>query len=235
LYGYDQGAGHSLSQALMRRIAQEGIGSEVGRDLNLNQAGTLSATTREKLDGWLPSPAEAELAKQREVVEWSRKDEAFDSKFRFGRKSLNEQKGVLPQLVEVSNLAIKYSTQDFMFHDGLRLPKEQEVMVARGASKTLKSKHLKQASGFGEAMDLVPVVGTLPKWDWDLIYPIVMAVDRAATELGYADSIVWGGAWDRRLADFGGDLTTYAAEVLAYTKRHAGKDFIDGPHFEWRG
>lgn len=231
LLSYEKNGCDSLSHALLDKINREGVGHEGGVDPNPNQSSDINA----KVSDFIHAPAEKELARQREVAEWAINQKDFDSSFRFGRKSLAEQKGVLPQLVEVANLALRYSTQDFSFFDGLRLPREQEILVARGASKTLKSKHLKQPSGFGEAMDLVPVVDTLPKWDWDLIYPVVMAVDRAATELGYADSIVWGGAWDRRLVDFGGDLTSYAEEVLAYTKRHAGKDFIDGPHFEWRG
>jgi len=57
-------------------------------------------------------------------------------------------------------------------------------------------------------------------------------MDQAATELGIAHLITWGGAWDRKLSDFGGNERAYQAEVEAYKIRHPGKDFIDGPHFE---
>lgn len=156
-----------------------------------------------------------------------------DSGFVFGRKSKAELEGVKPELVAVAGLALKYSTQDFMIYDGLRTIEEQKSYVAKGTSKTMKSKHLKQADGFSHAFDAVPVVKALPKWDWKLIFPIVAAVDRAATELGYADKIRWGGAWDRTLADFGGKLEDYERETQLYAQRNPGKDFLDGPHFEW--
>src|SRR3546814_9290907 len=60
-------------------------------------------------------------------------------------------------------------------------------------------------------------------------------MDQAATELGLASKIRWGGAWDRVLSDFGGSIDSYREECEAYAKRHPGKDFLDGPHFEWVG
>lgn len=159
----------------------------------------------------------------------------IDSGFRFGAKSKAELVGVLPVMVDVADLALRLSTQDFMIFDGLRTPEEQKRLVAKGMSKTLNSKHLKQKDGYSHAFDAVPVVGSIPKWDWKLIFPVVFAVDQAATALGVADKIRWGGAWDRTLADFGGDANAYEREVRLYCDRHPGKDFIDGPHFEWIG
>lgn len=158
-----------------------------------------------------------------------------DSGFRFGSKSRTELNGVLPIMVRVAELALRYSTQDFMIFDGLRTPEEQKKLVARGVSKTLNSKHLMQWDGYSHAFDAVPVVGTIPKWDWELSYPVAFAVDQAATELGVANKIRWGGAWDRTLADFGGRVDAYERVVREYCERHPGKDFIDGPHFEWIG
>jgi peptidoglycan L-alanyl-D-glutamate endopeptidase CwlK len=59
-------------------------------------------------------------------------------------------------------------------------------------------------------------------------------MDLAATELGYANRIIWGGAWDKTLAQYGGDASKYAEEVANYRRRNPGPDFIDGPHFEWK-
>lgn len=155
------------------------------------------------------------------------------SKFVFGRKSEAELVGVKPELVEVARLALRCSVQDFMVFDGLRTIEEQKSYLAAGTTKTLQSKHLPQKDGKGWAIDLVPVVKGIPKWDWQLIYPVVFAVDLAATHLGYERNIRWGGAWDRTLADFGGRLSDYQEECAAYAQRHQGKDFLDGPHFEW--
>lgn len=221
-----------LSPALTKKIAREGVAFEGGWnpiDMLPPQEGVMRH--RDAMDSVV---RHGEDTLGTGLIRNAQTDSHYDSGFKFGRKSIANQKGVLPQLIQVADLALRYSTQDFSFFDGLRLIEEQRLLVAKGMSKTMKSKHLKQLSGFAEAMDLVPVVGTRPVWDWQLIYPIVCAVDKAATELGFADNMVWGGAWDRRLSDFGGDLSLYEAEVLAYRKRHEGKDFIDGPHFEWR-
>lgn len=149
------------------------------------------------------------------------------SGFKFGATSEKELIGVKAELVACTRRALELSTQDFMVFDGIRSIEEQRRHVANGASKTMKSKHLD-----GLAVDLVPYVDK-PTWDWKLIYPIAYAMDQAATELGIAGNIRWGGAWDRTLADFGGSLEMYKRECELYAIRHEGKDFLDGPHFEW--
>lgn len=150
-----------------------------------------------------------------------------DSGFKFGPSSERELVGVNPDLVRVTRLALRYSLQDFTVYDGLRTVKEQEEHVRRGTSRTMQSKHLQ-----GLAVDLVPWINGAPKWDWDGCYKIACAMDLAATELGLAHRITWGGAWDRKLSDFGGDPKAYADEVQAYRSRRGGKAFLDGPHFE---
>ena len=153
-----------------------------------------------------------------------------DSRFKFGRKSCAELEGIDPLLEEFARRTLSHSEVDFMVFDGLRTPQEQRDLVARGASKTMQSYHLR-----GKAVDLVPIVDGIPKWDWEPIYFIVCAADRAATELGIAERITWGGAWDRRLSDFGGNVKEIRRVVEEYCERHPGKDFIDGPHFQLEG
>jgi peptidoglycan L-alanyl-D-glutamate endopeptidase CwlK len=149
------------------------------------------------------------------------------SEFKFGAASMKELEGVNSKLQQVTHLALSYCAQDFCVFDGIRTYKEQQQHVANGTSKTMQSKHLQ-----GLAVDLVPWINGKPVWDWDGCYEIALAVDKAATELGVANKITWGGAWDRRLSDFGGDSLAYEKAVQEYRERHAGKDFIDGPHFE---
>lgn len=150
------------------------------------------------------------------------------SGFKFSAASKKEMIGVRPELIAVAERALQLSTQDFIFYDGLRTAKEQAALKAAGQSQTLQSKHLT-----GDAMDLVPYINGGPKWDWEGCYRIALAVDDAATQLGYAHKIRWGGAWDRTLADFGGSTDAYRKEVNAYANRHPGKDFLDGVHYEW--
>jgi peptidoglycan L-alanyl-D-glutamate endopeptidase CwlK len=177
------------------------------------------------LDGFTPFTVAApvnQVSEQRQTV-------AVSSGFSFGAASLKELDGVNANLVRVTRLALSYCSQDFCVYDGIRTYKEQQQHVRDGTSKTMASKHLE-----GLAVDLVPWVNGQPKWDWNLIWPIAFAMDRAATELGLADRITWGGAWDRKLSDFGGDSAAYKKVVDDYVVRHPGKDFIDGPHFEIR-
>ena len=155
--------------------------------------------------------------------------------YRFGMGSIKEQAGVHPILLAVANRAIQITTQDMVFYDGVRTLKEQTANVKKGVSKTMLSKHLPQKDGYSHAMDLVPYINGKPTWDWEGCYRIALAVDQAATEQEVAHLITWGGAWDRRLSDFGGDVTAYKREVEAYAARHPGKDFLDGPHFELTG
>jgi peptidoglycan L-alanyl-D-glutamate endopeptidase CwlK len=152
---------------------------------------------------------------------------AKPSGFQFGAASERELTGVNAGLVRVTRLALTYCSQDFCVYDGIRTYKEQQQHVKDGTSKTMESKHLQ-----GLAVDLVPWFNGKPTWDWNLIWPVAYAMDRAATELGLANRITWGGAWDRKLSDFGGDSLAYKKVVDEYVARHPGKDFIDGPHFE---
>lgn len=160
-------------------------------------------------------------------------DAGSHSGFIFGLRSKKELLHVRPELAQVAHMALAVTTQDFMVFEGLRTLAEQKRLVELGQSQTLKSYHLAQPDGYSHAVDLVPVKLGLPKWDWELIYPVVLAVDEAATRLGYADKIVWGGAWDRRLSDFGGNPDSYRKAVRDYCERHPGRDFIDGPHYQW--
>lgn len=147
------------------------------------------------------------------------------SKFKFGEKSLNELKGVHPELVAVVNRALELTVQDFSVHDGLRTLEEQKEMVASGASKTMDSRHLT-----GHAVDLVPYINGKLRWEWVPIYRIADAVRIAANELG--TPIRWGGAWDITFTE---NLDSPEDLVIDYVtrRRKAGKEaFIDGPHFE---
>lgn len=148
--------------------------------------------------------------------------------FKWGRSSVGKMDHVDKRLIECATLALtKYTTQDFTLFEGLRTITRQRQLVEQGKSQTLQSQHL-----VGLAVDLVPIIKGVARWDWEGCYKIAYAMDQAATELGIAHLITWGGAWDRRLSDFGGSLPLYRKEVELYNARHPGKDFNDGPHFQ---
>jgi peptidoglycan L-alanyl-D-glutamate endopeptidase CwlK len=154
-----------------------------------------------------------------------------------GLRSRAKLNGVHPRLVEVVERAIQLTQQDFAVTDGVRTAEEQRKLVAKGASKTMNSKHRKQADGFGHAVDLVPWINGGPRWEWPPTYKVAAAMLKAAREKGV--KLRWGGVWDKALDDLGGNGTDLAAslesEVQSYVKRRlklGKRAFIDGPHFE---
>jgi peptidoglycan L-alanyl-D-glutamate endopeptidase CwlK len=150
-----------------------------------------------------------------------------------GSRSLAELEGVHPRLVSVTRRAIVLTEQDFGVHDGLRTLAEQREYVARGVSQTMNSKHMKQADGYGHAVDLVPYVNGKLRWEWEPIYVIAAAVNQAARELNV--SLRWGGVWDVSFNTIQPTPEAMEAAVDAYVgrRRAAGRSaMIDGPHYE---
>lgn len=153
--------------------------------------------------------------------------------YAFGTESKLNLMGVHPKLVSVAHRAIAISEQDFGVHDGVRTLVEQQKLLAKGAAKTLNSKHLPQADGYGHAIDLVPFINGKLRWEWGPIYFIATAVLQAAKELKV--DLRWGGAWDCEFCNLPVDRIEIEQEVKAYCerRRNIGKSaFIDGPHFE---
>ncbi len=103
-------------------------------------------------------------------------------------KNSDRLKGVNPDLVAVVNLAHQISEVEFAVIEGLRTRERQTQLVAKGASKTMNSRHIT-----GHAVDLAPVIDGEIRWDWPPFYKIADAMKEAANRLGVA--IVWGGDW----------------------------------------
>lgn len=154
--------------------------------------------------------------------------------YSLGPKSLQELSGVHPRLVQCVQLAIARTTVDFGVHDGLRTPQEQREYVRTGASTTMNSLHLRQADGYGHAVDLVPFINGKLRWEWEPIYRIAAAMCSAAKELKLP--LRWGGVWDKRFPqDFRGspgDMRYQVEEYVARRRAANKRAFIDGPHFE---
>ena len=62
--------------------------------------------------------------------------------YRLGKRSLSRLEGVNERLVTVVKYAIGVTKQDFSVICGLRTIEEQRSLVAKGASQTMKSKHI---------------------------------------------------------------------------------------------
>lgn len=150
-----------------------------------------------------------------------------------GANSCARLEGVHSDLVGVVRRAIGITTQDFAVHCGTRTLEAQRRHVADGTSWTLDSKHLRQADGFAHAVDLVPWIGSQLCWDWPACYLVASAMSRAADALNVR--LVWGGVWDRSMAEYDGDAEAIrrASEAYVDRRRRAGRRAaIDGPHFE---
>ncbi len=123
-------------------------------------------------------------------------------------RSLTRLEGVHPDLIGVVKRAAEITDTPFIVTEGLRTIERQKKLVAAGASRTLRSRHLT-----GHAVDLAAFVdldgsgdytkGDNIRWDWPLYSRLGANMKSAAFHLNVP--IVWGGDW---------------------------VTFKDGPHFE---
>lgn len=108
--------------------------------------------------------------------------------FMLGLKSKMKLSGVHPDLVKVVNLAITLCDIDFTVIEGVRSVARQRELFAKGATTTMRSRHI-----HGFAVDLAPVVGGQVRWDWPLFDHIEKAMKTASAKLSVP--IEWGGDW----------------------------------------
>ena len=108
--------------------------------------------------------------------------------FVLGKGSKAKLQGVHPDLVRVVELAITKTKVDFRVLEGLRTVARQRQLLAAGASRTMKSRHIT-----GHAVDLGALVGGTVRWDWPLYHELARAMKEAAAELGVP--LEWGGDW----------------------------------------
>lgn len=141
-----------------------------------------------------------------------------------GKRSKEKLQGVNPRLVAVVERAIELSDQDFSVICGLRTIQEQEALVAKGASQTMKSKHIE-----GNAVDLAAWVDGI-RWELNLYDEIADAMLKAAKELGV--TLRWGAAWHKNLNDWNGTAEDLMNEYVDLRRSQGRRPFIDAPHFE---
>ncbi len=103
-------------------------------------------------------------------------------------RSEDRLKGVNDDLVRVVRRAAEITDVDFVVTEGLRTKERQAQLVAKGASRTMNSKHI-----VGRAVDLAAVVDGEVRWDWPLYHKLADIMKRAAAELSV--HIAWGGDW----------------------------------------
>lgn len=111
------------------------------------------------------------------------------SGFKFSKRSLDNLKGVHPDLVAVAKKALELTVIDFIVTEGLRTLDRQRHLISQGASRTMKSRHLT-----GHAIDVVATLspGTV-SWKVKDMTMISKAFKEASKLLNIP--IVWGGDW----------------------------------------
>jgi len=144
------------------------------------------------------------------------------SNMEFSKSSLAKLKGVHPDLVRVVMRCAKdWKDNSFTFGItcGPRTLEEQKILVKKGASKTLRSRHIPAANGFSHAIDVVAMLDGKVRWDWPLYLKIANAMKAAA--IAEKIPLEWGGTWSL--------LNSVKGSV---TSQMLSKSFPDGPHYQ---
>jgi peptidoglycan L-alanyl-D-glutamate endopeptidase CwlK len=108
--------------------------------------------------------------------------------FELNARSLKNLQGVNPDMVAIVHRAAELSSVYFVVTEGLRTVKRQAELVAKGASRTMNSKHLT-----GRAVDVAAFPNNKLSWEFKYYKSISEAFKQAAQELGI--KIRWGGDW----------------------------------------
>ena len=146
--------------------------------------------------------------------------------FKLSQRSLDKLEGVHPDMVKCVKSAINYSKVDFVVISGMRSESEQRELVAKGASKTMRSKHLT-----GHAVDLMAYVGSRASWELNLYDDIADAMAQASKE--HNVPIKWGAAWSiGNIAQWNSGMEGAMNSYIDLRRSEGKRPFIDGPHFE---
>ena len=103
-------------------------------------------------------------------------------------RSLKNLEGVHEDLILVVHRAAEITNIDFIVTEGLRTLEKQKKLFEKGASKTMKSRHLT-----GHAIDLAAVIDGEVRWEFPLYDQLADTMKEAAQIEGVA--IEWGGSW----------------------------------------
>ena len=145
--------------------------------------------------------------------------------FKLSKRSLAKLEGVDDRMVRVVKTAITVSKIDFGVIR-LRTIEEQKELVAKGASQTMKSKHLD-----GLAVDVMAYIGSRGSWELKLYDDIADAFKIAAEEEDVAPR--WGAAWHiSDLREWDGTMQDAMDAHIDLRRSQGRRPFIDGPHFE---
>jgi len=145
--------------------------------------------------------------------------------FKLSKRSISKLQGINKDLIDVVNRAINITEVDFGVTEGLRTAEKQQELYDRGASQTLKSKHIT-----GNAVDLVAYIGPRVSWELQVYDEIADAMGQAAEELDI--ELRWGAAWHKNLTNSNMSSEDLMNEYIDLRRSQGRRPFIDAPHFE---
>ena len=146
--------------------------------------------------------------------------------FKLSKRSLSNLEGVDERLVAVVHYAITETKVDFGVIEGVRSIERQRELVAKGASQTMRSRHLD-----GEAVDLMAYIGSRGSWELNLYDDIAEAMKAGA--LACDVGIRWGAAWTvPDLRSWQGSMESAMNDYIDTRRSQNRRPFIDAPHFE---
>ena len=146
--------------------------------------------------------------------------------FKLSNRSRGNLEGVDVGLIAVVDYAIAVTKIDFGVICGLRTMEEQEALVAKGASKTMKSKHLD-----GHAVHLMAYIGSRGSWELNVYDEIADAMKEGAEAAGIG--VRWGAAWHiPDIREWDGTMEDAMNSYVDLRRSQGRRPFIDAPHFE---
>ena len=146
--------------------------------------------------------------------------------FVLSQRSLSKMNGINNDLHTVVCSAIKLSKIDFGVICGMRTETEQRALLEKGATTTMKSKHLT-----GDAVDLMAYIGSRGSWELNLYDDIADAMKESAIQNGIG--IRWGAAWNiPDIREWEGTMEEAMNHYIDERRAQKRRPFIDGPHFE---
>lgn len=120
-----------------------------------------------------------------------------NNNFKFSEKSLNHRDGVRPELIMISDLALKLSLIDFGIPalGGLRTFEQQRKLF--NEKKSLADGRFKiSAHQTGYALDFYAIVDGKASWHHPHLTVVAAAFLQAASVLGH--QLEWGGFWSNK-------------------------------------
>ena len=149
--------------------------------------------------------------------------------FQLSQRSLSRMNGIKNELHTVVCSAIKLTKIDFGVICGMRTEEEQKALLEKGATQTMKSKHLT-----GDAVDLMAYIGSRGSWELNLYDDLADAMKAAAIEEKVG--IRWGACWHiPDIREWEGTMEEAMNAYIDLRRSQGRRPFIDGPHFELAG